>query len=215
MFTFPCFDLCSAYLGCTDTLSLSILIEIPLESLRHAISELRLKDYRDEDWCTWYSRHESGRVLRDAGTAVCVLNEMIYGASNRFTYTYLSLFKSTNRPQERSIGKVAVTSDKGKDLKVNLSKNIPRPLQKWEVDQGTRINQHVIECVGIILHEYLSSEIWDLPIDFSSPGLRQGFTNEQLPWHFFHDTSMLQQVRFLCSGFGDIVPLKKYLFLQN
>jgi hypothetical protein len=54
--------------------------------------------------------------------------------------------------------------------------------------------------VGIILHEYLSSEIWDLPIDFSPPGLRQGFTNQQLPWHFFHDTSMLQQV--ILEGFG-------------
>lgn len=183
----------SAVAGCTDTLSLSILIEIPLESLRHAISELRLRDYREEDWCTWYSRHESGRVLRAAGTAVCMLNEIIYGASNRLTYTYLGLFKRNNRPQERNMGKRAVTSD-------SSSKNIPCPLKKWEMDQGTGINQHVVECVGIILHEYLSSEIWNLPIDLSSPGLRQGFTNQQLPWHFFHDTSMLQQV--IVEGFG-------------
>lgn len=191
----------SAVSGCTDTLSLSILIEIPLESLRHTISELRLKDYRGEDWCTWYDRPESGQVLRAAGTAVCVLNEMIYGASNRSTDTYFSFFKSTNRPQERSMGRMAVTSDKSmSDLKNNSSKHIPHPLQKWEMDQGTGMNQHVIECVGIILHEYLSSEIWDLPIDFSSPGLRQGSTNQQLPWHFFHDTSMLQQV--ILEGFG-------------
>lgn len=183
----------SAVAGCTDTLSLSILIEIPLESLHHAISELRLRDYRDEDWCTWYSRHESGRLLRAAGTAVCMLNEIIYGASNRLTYTYLGLFKSINRPRERRMEKRVVTSD-------SSSKHIPCPLKKWEMDQGTDINQHVVECVGIILHEYLSSEIWDLPIDFSSPGLRQGFTNQQLPWHFFHDTSMLQQV--IVEGFG-------------
>ncbi|KAH9302064.1 hypothetical protein KI387_013647, partial [Taxus chinensis] len=191
----------SAVAGCTNIFSLSVLIEIPLESLRRTISEIRLKDYREEDWHTWYRSHGSGRVLRDAATAVCLLSEIIFGASGRATCTYTSFFKSTNKLQKKSIGRMSrIPANDKCGLNDHSTEHILYPQKKWKFIAGTELSQHVIECVGTILHEYVSSEIWDLPIDFLLPGLRQNFSNQQLPWHFFQDTAMLQQV--ILEGLG-------------
>ncbi|XP_057818002.1 uncharacterized protein LOC131031017 isoform X1 [Cryptomeria japonica] len=191
----------SAVAGCTDAFSLSILIETPLESLRHNISEMRLKEYREEDWQTWYSSHGSGLVLRDAATAVCVLSEIIYGASGRGTYTYTSLLKSTSIFQGKNTERMTGVSDSDEcGLNDHLKENILCSLKKWEMNVGSNLSQHLIECVCNIMHEYMSSEIWDLPIDFSSPGLLQNLGNQQLPQHFLQDTAMLQQV--ILEGLG-------------
>lgn len=56
------------------------------------------------------------------------------------------------------------------------------------------------DCVGRIAHEYLSSEVWNLPIDQKSSLVQSDGEVEEITLHFFHDTAMLQQV--IIDGIG-------------
>ncbi|KAK1308967.1 hypothetical protein QJS10_CPA09g00945 [Acorus calamus] len=96
----------------------------------------------------------------------------------------------------------------------------------WNVYQHKDARSHVIDCVGSILHEYLSSEIWDLASDQKSFHLAQDMETENLSPHFFRDIANLHQViidgigifsislgnDFISSGF---LHSSLYLLLQN
>ncbi|GJT11966.1 hypothetical protein Tco_0859008 [Tanacetum coccineum] len=88
----------------------------------------------NESWQSCYKRTNSGKLVRQASTAVCILNEM-------------------------------------RDLRSQL-----------------------IDSIGSILHEYLSPEIWNLPLEQSN------VVTGDINFHFFHDNAMLHQV--MIDGIG-------------
>lgn len=141
--------------GLDNNGSLAVILDIPLGFFRRLVSEVRVKEYNGEDWQTWCNRTGSGQLIRQAATAACILNEMIFGLSEQASEALSRLLR------------------KGRDNK----------LLSWEVSWNQRAKTHLIDCVGKILHEYQSPEVWDLPLDQTDVSL-----------HFLRDTAMLHQV---------------------
>ncbi|XP_009128339.1 TELO2-interacting protein 1 homolog isoform X2 [Brassica rapa] len=144
--------------------SLAVILDIPLGFFRRLVSEVRVKEYNGEDWETWCNRTGSGQLVRQAATAACILNEMIFGLSEQATDALSRLLRKKSR--------------KGRDNKLS-----------WEVSWNKRAKTHLIDCVGKILHEYQSSQVWDLPVNQTDPT-----DVEHISLHFLRDTAMLHQV---------------------
>ncbi|KAM0934113.1 hypothetical protein DsansV1_C32g0220571 [Dioscorea sansibarensis] len=162
-------------------ISLSSVIDIPLNYIQKLISELRMKEYSKVGWQAWYSQNSSGQLLRQTSTGVCILNEMIYGLSDQSANFYKRLFRKIGMKEEDA------------PAKEWAFRSI------WRLCQKKDAGDHIIYCLGSIMHEYLSSEVWNLPIDQDSPLLEhEGEANLSL--HFFRDVSMLHQV--IIEGIG-------------
>ncbi|XP_026450286.1 uncharacterized protein LOC113350379 [Papaver somniferum] len=170
--------------------SLSNIIDIPLNCLRKLVSEVRMKRYYKESWQSWYTRGASGQVLRQASTAVCILNEIMYGMSDQSIDEFSRMFhKSKLRHEEqRSIGQ---SNEVGNAVNSKII---------WKVSEEKRRSGHMIDCVGNIILEYLSTEVWDLPIDQKFPFQELDSEAEGITLHFIHDTTMLHQV--ILEGIG-------------
>ncbi|XP_077233092.1 ARM repeat superfamily protein isoform X1 [Tasmannia lanceolata] len=203
-------------------ISLSTLADIPLDYFRKLIQELRMKQYSKESWHSWYPKSRSGQLLRQASTAACILNEFIYGISNQSIDSFSKVFQKTmtkvGEIQGKDIGDAG--AQHGRIVNTTLRDSA------WKVYQGNDAKSRVIDCVGSVLHEYLSPEVWDLPIDQNSFLLAQETDAVNLPLHFFRDTMMLHQViidgigifgvtlgkDFITSGF---LHASLYLLLEN
>lgn len=166
-------------IGNKSKLSLSVITDYPLDYFRKFISSLRNKEYNKENWQSWYAKNGSGQLLRKASTAVCVLNEIIYGISDQPVNLYTKLFQKTWTSKEIKENHTGYSGSSVKSL--------------WKVPTDNNIVDQVIDCVGSILHEYMATEVWDLPTDEKSFRLLQG-GQENLPLHFFHDVTMFHQV---------------------
>ncbi|XP_022028698.1 uncharacterized protein LOC110929817 isoform X1 [Helianthus annuus] len=142
--------------------NLSIIKDIPLSYMRKLIGDIRHKEYTKESWQSWYNRTNLGKLVRQASTSACMLNEMIFGLSDQAIDNLKTRFHNT-----KSIWLVSLN----KDIRVQL-----------------------IDCIGSILHEYLSPEVWNLPLDQSDVG------SGDVTVHFFHDNAMLHQV--MIDGIG-------------
>ncbi|KAJ1693480.1 hypothetical protein LUZ63_010178 [Rhynchospora breviuscula] len=70
--------------------NLSILADVLLEQFRKLVSELRTKDFNQEE----FHRSSLGQLLRETSVAVCMLNEMIYGVSNQAVNASSGFFHS-------------------------------------------------------------------------------------------------------------------------
>nr|GEU95844.1 TELO2-interacting protein 1 homolog [Tanacetum cinerariifolium] len=149
------------------------LMEEPMRSIsqeleilgRHQHPELTtsfLKEYMNESWQSWYKRTKSGKLVRQASTAACILNEMVFGLSDQVVDNLKRMFRN------------------------NIS--------GWDVSSKRDLRSQLIDCIGSILHEYLSPEIWNLPLEQSN--VVAGDINV----HFFHDNAMLHQV--MIDGIG-------------
>uniref|UniRef100_A0A1D1ZHU6 TELO2-interacting protein 1 n=1 Tax=Anthurium amnicola TaxID=1678845 RepID=A0A1D1ZHU6_9ARAE len=172
--------------------SLSLVIDTPLESFRKLISEIRKKGYSKENWQSWYSRSGFGQLVRQASTAACVLNEIIYGTSDRSADLYAQLFgRNKAKIRESQENQVMCVNNK-------LVYDVQQGKSVWKSSQDAK--EQVIYSVGSILHEYLSPEVWDLPVDEKSLKLLQGIEAENLSLHFLRDDIMLHQV--LVEGIG-------------
>ncbi|URD77988.1 TELO2 interacting protein 1 [Musa troglodytarum] len=69
-----------------------------------------------------------------------------------------------------------------------------------EYERGKDDRDATILSIGSILHEYLSPEVWDIPLDQNAPLLEHEI-ELHLPLHFFLDTIMLQQeMNLICSN---------------
>ncbi|KAL8195828.1 hypothetical protein R6Q57_025581 [Mikania cordata] len=102
----------------------------------------------------------------------------------------------------------------------NLKTRFHNKISVWHVSLNKDIRIQLIDCVGSILHEYLSPEIWNLPLEQSSVGFGD------VPMHFFQDNAMLHQVMidgvgifnlclksdFISSGF---LHSSLYVLLEN
>ncbi|KAJ6917749.1 hypothetical protein NC652_019931 [Populus alba x Populus x berolinensis] len=89
---------------------------------------------------------------------------------------------------------------KGADAQPNTVEHLERTRSIWKVSQERVARSHLNDGVGRIAHEYLSSEVWNLPIDQKSSLIQSDGEVEEITLHFFHDTAMLQQV--IIDGIG-------------
>ncbi|KAJ6846927.1 uncharacterized protein M6B38_283970 [Iris pallida] len=171
--------------GHKTDLSLSSLVDILLDYFRKLISELRMKDYYKEGWQTWYTRSGSGRLLRETSSAVCMLNEIIYGLSDQSVNLYSRLFSKTWEEVE----------GRGEHIVCDSSGFIHNKAA-WKVGEGKDARDNIIHCIGSILHEYMSPEVWELPVDQKSPLLDHA-TEAELSLHFLRDATILHQAIYL------------------
>ncbi|XP_061950119.1 uncharacterized protein LOC133673379 [Populus nigra] len=174
---------------------MSVVSDIPLGHLRKLVSEIRDREFTKESWQSWYNRTGSGQLLRQASTAVCILNEMIFGLSDQAVDNLIRLFHTS----ELNRG-VQAPDAKGADAQPNTAEHPERTRSIWKVSQERVARSHLNDCVGRIAHEYLSSEVWNLPIDQKSSLIQSDGEVEEITLHFFHDTAMLQQV--IIDGIG-------------
>ncbi|XP_068654423.1 uncharacterized protein [Aristolochia californica] len=163
---------------------LSILIDHLMDNFRKLISELRIREYSKESWHSWYVRSELGHLLRQASTTACVLNEIIFGTSDKCIEQFGKMFCQYSEDIKFFYG---------------IRNSMVRD-SLWKVTGGNEASVHLIDCVGSILHEYLSSEVWDLPTDKYSSKLAQDAEVEHLSCHFFQDTAALHRV--ILDGIG-------------
>lgn len=168
---------------------LSIIADIPLVYLRNLISEIRTKEYNKESWKSWYNRTGSGQLLRQASTAVCILNEMIFGLSDQAVDGFTRMFQKSRVQREEVLELDAGLAD-GQHYPPGCS--FPSE-SVWRSSQDKGVRSQLIECVGRILHEYLSPEIWDLPIEHKASLIYPDEEAEDIDLHFFRDTASLHQ----------------------
>ncbi|CAI9756733.1 unnamed protein product [Fraxinus pennsylvanica] len=139
--------------------SLSVIIDIPLGHLHKLISEIRMKEYHKESWQSWYKRTGSGQLVRQASTAACILNEMIFGLSDEAMTTFRIMFEKSSLGWQDTESFHADGNGISREFVCDAQEEYV-----WNIDRDSGARTHLIDCVGSILHEYLSSEIWDLPL---------------------------------------------------
>ncbi|CAM0956048.1 unnamed protein product [Alopecurus aequalis] len=164
--------------------ALSVFVDILLNQFRRLSTELRTKDTQRYGVQRWYMKSDSGQLLRQASSAVCMLNELIYGLSDQSLCICLQLFNKSS---------VHMAKVPGQDEHSGVTGS----REVWKISEQMGTKEDIIQCIGSILHEYISPEVWDLPTEQNSE-LCQGETN--LPLHLFRDTSALQQV--MLDGIG-------------
>ncbi|CAL1409398.1 unnamed protein product [Linum trigynum] len=147
---------------------MAVITDIPLGHIRRLVSEVRSKDYTNESWQSWCNRSGSGKLIRQASTSACILNEMIFGISDKAVDGVTMMFQKSRVKGESMVS-------------------------IWKASQKKVTKSHLIDCVGRILHEYLSSELWVLPVDHGDLVV-QNDTDVEISLHFFRDAAALQQV---------------------
>lgn len=169
---------------------LALITDVPLGYLRNLVSEVRMKDYNETSWHSWYKRTGSGQLLRQASTAVCILNEMIFGISDQATEYFRRRFqKSSKRRQEGQESDAKFVGAQHFNTELSMFGE-----SRWKVLQDEGLRSHLIDCIGRILHEYLSHEVWDLPTENRSPVILHDYEAEDISVNLFHDAAMLHQV---------------------
>ncbi|XP_073158890.1 uncharacterized protein [Henckelia pumila] len=168
--------------------SFSMLIEILLGHLRNLITKLRTKEYCKESWQSWYKRTGSGDLVRQASTATCILNEILFGLSDEAIASFSRMFESSRRQEFYQ------NSSRSCEYK-----NIAPEHYVQKISKNCDARSHLIDIIGVILHEYLSTEVWDLPLRYSA-SLQQSGEDGEISLHFFHDNAMLHQV--IIEGIG-------------
>ncbi|KAM1892729.1 hypothetical protein ACFX14_035854 [Malus domestica] len=134
---------------------LSHITDIPVGYLRKLVSEVRMKDYNEVSWHSWYNRTGSGQLLRQASTAVSILNEMIFGMSDQATDIFTRMFQKARKRRKEVQDSDARFAD-GQPFKVESSMLFE---SSWNVLKDEELRSHLIDCVGRILLEYLSHEV--------------------------------------------------------
>ncbi|OMP09768.1 hypothetical protein COLO4_05147 [Corchorus olitorius] len=195
---------------------LSIIADIPLGHLRNLISEVRQKEYSKESWQSWYNRTGSGKLLRQASTAVCILNEMIFGISDQAFDAFKRIFHKT-QIKGVNMGESGEDSPGVQPRKLN-SAVFDESVWETALQKGAR--SHLIDCVGKILHEFLSSEVWNLPVDHQSVLMQSDAEVEDIASYFFRDVIIEGLGIFaLCLGSdfasNGFLHSSLYLLLEN
>ncbi|KAK2972025.1 hypothetical protein RJ640_005045 [Escallonia rubra] len=144
--------------------NLSIITDIPLGHLRKLVSEVRMKQYSKESWQSWYHRSGSGQLVRRASTAACILNEIIYGLSDQGIDAFARMFQKSRLSCGEREG-YNVQYDEIIHCKLEYAVR-DESVWKFSWEEGGR--SQLIDCIGSILHEYLSTEVWELPLELKS-----------------------------------------------
>ncbi|KNA08663.1 hypothetical protein SOVF_160610 isoform A [Spinacia oleracea] len=172
----------------SNEVPLSKVIEIPLDNLRKLVSEIRSKEYNRESWESWYTRTHSGQLLRQAGTAACILNEMLFGMSDQAINLFEKIFHKSGAKLEEKQKSYATSFGQPCQVQYHAADG-----SLWRTNGAENMKQHVIGCVGTILHEYIAPEIWDLPVIHETSLFLSGWKSESINKHFFHDVAALHQ----------------------
>ncbi|KAG8092661.1 hypothetical protein GUJ93_ZPchr0012g21605 [Zizania palustris] len=159
--------------------SLSVIVDILLDQFRRLSTELRAKDIHKSGVQKWYMKSDAGQTLRLASSSVCMLNELIYGLSDQSLSICLELFNKNDH--------LTACGQHGGSTNRNV----------WKIGEQMGMKDHIIHCIGSILHEYMAPEIWDLPTE---PDSELCLTEMNIPLHFFRDTTALHQV--MVEGIG-------------
>lgn len=186
------------------------LVELLLVDIRLAATNRKMynSDSRSMDF-------ETGQRLRAAATSACVLNEIMYGASGKWNGKLFSKFQEQDslKALQKPASQVDSSSSNNSSAEVEPAKrpylmketdakheadnsnHLPHQIGKWQGAKGEFVRKAITECAGDIIHDYLSTEIWDEPTHYteksvSAPGI-SSFNNDQ-------DIVMLQKVVFSC-----------------
>lgn len=150
------------------------IVEILLDTLQQAASELR----EQPEEANQSIHFGDGRMQRASATAVCILNEFVYGASGLWTDKLSSFFGDFSTKEAHESG-------------------------KWWKGSNVDAKSHISECMGNILHDYLSPEIWELPVEAVARSARKESSSDMSLLHVLQDNAMLQQVcecQIICSS---------------
>lgn len=161
---------------------LSHLTETLLGNFRKLVTELRLKEYNNESWQSWYERTGSGQLLRQASTASCMINEMIFGLSDKAINDFARIFHRS------PLSKGVLVQSYKLDCAVHES--------FWKMPKDTAVKSYLVDCIGGILHEYLSAEVWSVPVDRRVADLQLNVSDEDINLYFFQDAAMLHEERY-------------------
>jgi hypothetical protein len=184
----------SAVSGEETSASLSLFVDILLDQFRRLSTELRSGGQR------WYMKSDAGQTLRQASSAVCMLNELIYGLSDRSLSICLQIFNKNSAQMIGAPGQNDQLTAFGQN-NGGTNRNI------WKISEQMGTKNHIIHCIGSILHEYMAPEVWDLPTE---PDSELSLTELNIPLYFFRDTAALHQV--ICT-YNLPVGLSKVLLL--
>ncbi|KAG9439501.1 hypothetical protein H6P81_019666 [Aristolochia fimbriata] len=141
---------------------LSILIDHLLDNLHRLISELRIREYSKENWHSWYLKSDSGHLLRQASTTACVLNEIIFGTSDKCIELFGNIFCRFSEDIK--------FSDDIRNSTVSDS--------VWKVFDGKEARVHLIDCVA--LHQVLLDGIGIFSMTLGRDFLSSGFLHKSL-----------------------------------
>uniref|UniRef100_A0A0D9XMV1 TTI1 N-terminal TPR domain-containing protein n=1 Tax=Leersia perrieri TaxID=77586 RepID=A0A0D9XMV1_9ORYZ len=164
--------------------SLSVFVDTLLDQFRRLSTELRSGGQR------WYMKSDAGQTLRQASSAVCMLNELIYGVSDRSLSICLQIF---NKSSAQIIG----APGQNDQLTASGLHSGGTNRNVWNISERMGMRDHIIHCIGSILHEYMAPEVWDLPTESDS---ELSLSELNIPLHFFRDTAALHQV--MIEGIG-------------
>lgn len=159
---------------------LSRVTETLLGYFRKLVSELRMKEHIKESWHYWYERTGSGQLLRQASTAACMLNEIMFGLSDQAVNGFARMFHRSHT--------------KGEGVQVQSYK-LDCPLREsvWKMPHDEGVRSHLVDCIGGILHEYLSAEIWNIPVGLGTVDMHPNVEDKDTSQYFFQDTAMLHE----------------------
>ncbi|TVU31553.1 hypothetical protein EJB05_23242 [Eragrostis curvula] len=177
--------------GEQNAASLSVFVDILLDQFRRLSTELRAKDIYKDDMQRWYVKSEAGQKLRQASSAVCMLNELMYGLSDRSLGMFSQLFKKSSA----QLMSKACQNDQLRAC--DKHQGVTNEREIWGINEQKGTKDNIIHCIGSILHEYVSPEVWDLPTEKDT---ELGLADSNLPLHFFRDTSALHTV--MIEGIG-------------
>ncbi|CAL5402515.1 unnamed protein product [Camellia sinensis] len=167
--------------------SLSIVTDVPLDYLRKLVSEVRVKEHRKESWQSWCNRTGSGQLVRQASTAVCILNEIIFGVSDKAVDAFARMFQGS-RLRWEEIERCGAEYD---DVQVCKFEHPVLSASIWKSSQEKAARSHLIDSIGRILHEYLTPEVWSLPLEHKSSLQQPDSEVEDITLHFFHDAAVI------------------------
>lgn len=173
-------------IGQGTSASLSVFVDILLNQFRRLSTELRAEDTHRYSVQMWYIKSDSGQKLRQASSAVCMLNELIYGLSDQSLSVCSQLFNKSSAQVVRVPGQNEHLTSCGQHSGVT-----EKSREVWKIGERMGTKDDIIHCIGSILHEYMSPEVWDLPTEQNS---ELCLAELNVPMHFFHDTTALQQV---------------------
>ncbi|KAJ0099748.1 hypothetical protein Patl1_20854 [Pistacia atlantica] len=167
---------------------LSIITDIPLGYLRKLVAEVRVREYNKESWQSWYNRTGSGQLLHQAITAACIINEMIFGVSDQAVDTFTRMFQKFRARREE-------VQELDTELTDIQPSNLDEPI--WKIKQQKSDKSHLIECIGKIIHEYLSPEVIIDGIGIFALCLGKDFASSG----FLHSSLYLLMENLICSNF--------------
>ncbi|MCO5612061.1 hypothetical protein L7F22_066323 [Adiantum nelumboides] len=188
----------SSMLGSGDSKYLFVLSEELLAPLRCMPLDLQGDRYSDEF---------AGQWQRRAAASVAVLNEIFFGASGLWVHT--SCLPFTKLHHHRNVEPFTKTVDHlealgGEDIGGSCDQST------WKDLALGLSREKLVDCIGIVLHEFTSDALWKLPIDAALH-----VDNEFLPvqLHILKDNAFLQQV--ILEGIGVLAVSVGKLFEEQ